>query len=104
MQYLAPYAGASVAEWFRDRGQHALIVYDDLTKHADAYRELALLLDRPPGREAFPGDIFYVRAELLERAAALSEARGGGSVTAAAGRNHRWRHFDLHSHELDFDH
>ena len=74
MQYLAPYAGASVAEWFRDRGQHALIVYDDLTKHADAYRELALLLDRPPGREAFPGDIFYVHAELLERAAALSEA------------------------------
>ena len=68
MQYLAPYAGASVAEWFRDRGQHALIVYDDLTKHADAYRELALLLDRPPGREAFPGDIFYVHAELLERA------------------------------------
>jgi F-type H+-transporting ATPase subunit alpha len=82
MQYLAPYAGASVAEWFRDRGQHALIVYDDLTKHADAYRELALLLDRPPGREAFPGDIFYVHAALLERAAALSEERGGGSVTA----------------------
>ncbi len=82
MQYLAPYAGASVAEWFRDRGQHALIVYDDLTKHADAYRELALLLDRPPGREAFPGDIFYIHAELLERAAALSEELGGGSVTA----------------------
>jgi F-type H+-transporting ATPase subunit alpha len=82
MQYLAPYAGASVAEWFRDHGQHALIVYDDLTKHADAYRELALLLDRPPGREAFPGDIFYVHAELLERAAALSGALGGGSVTA----------------------
>jgi F-type H+/Na+-transporting ATPase subunit alpha len=82
MQYLAPYAGASVAEWFRDRGQHALIVYDDLTKHADAYRELALLLDRPPGREAFPGDIFYVHAELLERAAALSAEQGGGSVTA----------------------
>ncbi len=82
MQYLAPYAGASVAEWFRDRGQHALIVYDDLTKHADAYRELALLLDRPPGREAFPGDIFYIHAELLERAAALSLELGGGSVTA----------------------
>lgn len=82
MQYLAPYAGASVAEWFRDRGQHALIVYDDLTKHADAYRELALLLDRPPGREAFPGDIFYIHAELLERAAALSDERGGGTVTA----------------------
>ena len=82
MQYLAPYAGASVAEWFRDRGQHALIVYDDLTKHADAYRELALLLDRPPGREAFPGDIFYIHAELLERAAALGPEFGGGSVTA----------------------
>jgi F-type H+-transporting ATPase subunit alpha len=82
MQYLAPYAGASVAEWFRDQGQHALVIYDDLTKHADAYRELALLLDRPPGREAFPGDIFYVHSELLERAAARSQELGGGSVTA----------------------
>jgi F-type H+-transporting ATPase subunit alpha len=82
MQYLAPYAGASVAEWFRDRGGHALLVFDDLTKHADAYRELALLLDRPPGREAFPGDIFYVHAELLERAAAMNDRHGGGTVTA----------------------
>jgi F-type H+-transporting ATPase subunit alpha len=82
LQYLAPYAGASVAEYFRDRGGHALIVYDDLTKHADAYRELALLLGRPPGREAFPGDIFHVHAELLERAAALNQEHGGGSVTA----------------------
>lgn len=82
MQYLAPLAGASLAESFRDRGGHALTVYDDLTKHADAYRELALLLDRPPGREAYPGDIFYVHAELLERAAALSDDCGGGSVTA----------------------
>lgn len=82
MQYLAPYAGTSMAEWFRERGQHALIVYDDLTKHADAYRELALLLDRPPGREAFPGDIFYIHAELLERAAARAAQLGGGSVTA----------------------
>lgn len=79
MQFLAPYAGASMAEWFRDSGGHALVVYDDLTKHADAYRELALLLDRPPGREAYPGDIFYIHAELLERATALSR---GGSVTA----------------------
>jgi F-type H+/Na+-transporting ATPase subunit alpha len=82
MQYLAPYAGASVAEWFRDQGGHALVAYDDLTKHADAYRELALLLDRPPGREAFPGDVFYIHAELLERAAARRREAGGGSVTA----------------------
>jgi F-type H+-transporting ATPase subunit alpha len=82
MQYLAPYAGAAAAESFRERGQHALVVYDDLTKHADAYRELALLLGRPPGREAFPGDIFYIHAELLERATALTDAAGGGSVTA----------------------
>jgi F-type H+-transporting ATPase subunit alpha len=82
MQFLAPYAGASVAESFRENGQHALVIYDDLTKHADAYRELALLLDRPPGREAFPGDIFYIHAELLERATAWRSDRGGGSVTA----------------------
>jgi len=82
LQYLAPYAGASMAEAFRDCGRHALIVYDDLTKHANAYRELALLLDRPPGREAFPGDIFYVHAELLERASARRADLGGGSVTA----------------------
>jgi F-type H+-transporting ATPase subunit alpha len=82
MQYLAPYAGASVAESFRDEGRHALVVYDDLTKHADAYRELALLLDRPPGREAFPGDIFYIHAELLERATARRAEHGDGSVTA----------------------
>ena len=82
LQYLAPYAGATVAEWFRDQGRHALIVYDDLTKHADAYRELALLLNRPPGREAFPGDIFNVHAELLERSTARRPDRGGGSVTA----------------------
>lgn len=82
LQYLAPLAGTTVAEWFRDRGGHGLIVYDDLTKHADSYRELALLLDRPPGREAYPGDIFYVHAELLERAAALRSEEGGGSVTA----------------------
>lgn len=82
MQYLAPYAGASVAEWFREQHGDALVVYDDLTKHADAYRELALLLNRPPGREAYPGDIFYIHAELLERAAAYRDEQGGGSVTA----------------------
>ncbi len=82
LRYLAPYAGASVAEWFRDQRGHALVVYDDLTKHADAYRELALLLDRPPGREAYPGDVFYAHAQLLERAAARRPEAGGGSVTA----------------------
>jgi F-type H+-transporting ATPase subunit alpha len=82
MRYLAPYAGASVAEWFREQGGHALVVYDDLTKHADAYRELSLLMDRPPGREAFPGDVFHIHAELLERAAARNAAAGGGSVSA----------------------
>jgi len=82
LQYLAPYAGMTIAEYFRDAGQDALIVFDDLTKHADAYRELALLLGRPPGREAYPGDIFYIHAQLLERAAALAEANGGGSITA----------------------
>ncbi len=82
MQYLAPYAGATLAESFRESGKHALVVYDDLTKHADAYRELALLLGRPPGREAFPGDIFYIHAELLERACARRNEQGGGSVTA----------------------
>ena len=82
LQYLAPYAGATVAEFFRSFGRDALVVYDDLTKHADAYRELALLLGRPPGREAFPGDIFYIHAQLLERASALSQDAGGGSVSA----------------------
>jgi F-type H+-transporting ATPase subunit alpha len=82
MQYLAPYAGASMAEAFRDRGSDVLVVFDDLTKHADAYRQLSLLLDRPPGREAYPGDIFYIHAELLERASARRAELGGGSVTA----------------------
>lgn len=82
MQFLAPYAGCTMAEHYRDNGREALIVYDDLTKHAQAYRQLSLLLRRPPGREAFPGDIFYLHSRLLERAAKLSEARGGGSLTA----------------------
>lgn len=81
LQYLAPYAGTTVAEYFRDLGQDALVIYDDLTKHADAYRELALLLGRPPGREAFPGDIFYIHAQLLERATAFVGSPGG-SITA----------------------
>jgi F-type H+-transporting ATPase subunit alpha len=82
MQFLSPYTGAAMAEYFRDSGQHALIVYDDLTKQAQAYRQLSLLLRRPPGREAFPGDIFYLHSRLLERAAKMSDAEGGGSLTA----------------------
>ncbi len=82
LQYLAPYAGCAMAEYFRDNGQHALIVFDDLTKQAQAYRQLSLLLRRPPGREAFPGDVFYVHSRLLERAAKMSDEEGGGSLTA----------------------
>ena len=80
--YVAPYAGCAMGEHYRDNGRHALVIYDDLTKHAQAYREISLLLRRPPGREAFPGDIFYLHAHLLERAAKLNDARGGGSLTA----------------------
>lgn len=80
--YLAPYAGAAMGEYFRDNKQHALIIYDDLTKHAQAYRQMSLLLRRPPGREAYPGDVFYLHSRLLERAAKLSDALGGGSLTA----------------------
>ncbi|RKY01866.1 F0F1 ATP synthase subunit alpha [Candidatus Poribacteria bacterium] len=82
LQYLAPFAATSMAEYFRDTGRHALIVYDDLTKHAWAYRQMSLLLRRPPGREAYPGDIFYLHSRLLERAAKLSDEKGGGSLTA----------------------
>ena len=82
MQYLAPYAGCSMGEYFRDTKRHALIVYDDLSKHAAAYREISLLMRRPPGREAYPGDVFYLHSRLLERAAKMSDERGGGSLTA----------------------
>ena len=82
MQYIAPYAGASMGEYFRDNSKHALIVYDDLTKQASAYRQMSLLLRRPPGREAYPGDVFYLHSRLLERASKLSDDLGGGSLTA----------------------
>jgi len=82
MQYIAPYAGCAMGEYFRDRGRHALCIYDDLSKHAAAYREISLLLRRPPGREAYPGDVFYLHSRLLERAAKLSDELGGGSLTA----------------------
>ena len=82
LQYLAPYSGCAIGEYFRDRGKHTLCIYDDLSKHAAAYREISLLLRRPPGREAFPGDVFFLHSRLLERAAKMSEQRGGGSLTA----------------------
>lgn len=82
MQFIAPYSGATLGEYFRDKGMHALVIYDDLSKHAQAYRQVSLLLRRPPGREAYPGDIFYLHSRLLERASKLSDELGGGSLTA----------------------
>jgi len=82
LQFIAPYSGCTMGEFFRDSGRHALLVYDDLSKHAQAYRQLSLLLRRPPGREAYPGDVFYLHSRLLERAAKMSDAEGGGSLTA----------------------
>lgn len=82
LQYLAPYSGCAMGEYFRDNGKHALIIYDDLSKQAVAYRQMSLLLRRPPGREAYPGDVFYLHSRLLERAAKMSDAKGGGSLTA----------------------
>ncbi|HET6267396.1 MAG TPA: F0F1 ATP synthase subunit alpha, partial [Acidobacteriota bacterium] len=82
MLYLAPYAGCAIGEYFRDHGKHALVIYDDLSKHAAAYREISLVLRRPPGREAYPGDVFFLHSRLLERAAKLNNEKGGGSLTA----------------------
>src|SRR5256885_5123047 len=81
-QYLAPFAGAAMGEWFMDNGMDALIIYDDLSKHAVAYRQVSLVLKRPSGREAYPGDVFYLHSRLLERSARVAEEFGGGSVTA----------------------
>ena len=82
LQFLAPYTGCTIGEYFRDNGMHALIIYDDLSKQAVAYRQMSLLLRRPPGREAYPGDVFYLHSRLLERASKLNEKNGGGSLTA----------------------
>ena len=82
LQFLAPYSGCAIAEYFRDNGKHALIIYDDLSKQAVAYRQMSLLLRRPPGREAYPGDVFYLHSRLLERAAKMNKSFGGGSMTA----------------------
>merc|ERR1712091_91392 len=82
LQYLAPYSGVAMGEYFRDNGMHAVIIFDDLSKQAVAYRQMSLLLRRPPGREAYPGDVFYLHSRLLERAAKMSDAMGGGSLTA----------------------
>lgn len=82
LQFLAPYSGCAMAEYFRDTGKHAVIVFDDLSKQSVAYRQMSLLLRRPPGREAYPGDVFYLHSRLLERAAKMSKALGGGSLTA----------------------
>ena len=97
MQYLAPYAGCAIGEYFRDSSRHALCIYDDLSKHAAAYREISLLLRRPPGREAFPGDVFYLHSRLLERAAKLSADQGGGSLTALVTFRCRMEHHSRRS-------
>src|SRR6187399_3145328 len=82
IKYMAPYAGCAMGEYFLYQGKHALCIYDDLSKHADAYRQMSLLLRRPPGREAYPGDVFYLHSRLLERGVKLSDEEGGGSLTA----------------------
>src|SRR5262249_33487616 len=82
IKWMAPFAGCAMGEYFLFNGKHALVMYDDLSKHADAYRQMSLLLRRPPGREAFPGDVFYLHSRLLERACKLSDENGGGSLTA----------------------
>ena len=99
LQYLAPYSGCTMGEYFRDNGMHSLIIYDDLTKQAQAYRQLSLLLRRPPGREAYPGDIFYCHSRLLERAAKMSDEKGGGSLTALPIMRRRLATFLLHPYQ-----
>jgi F-type H+/Na+-transporting ATPase subunit alpha len=102
LQYTAPYAGCSIGEYFRDNGKHALIIYDDLSKQAVAYRQVSLLLRRPPGREAFPGDIFYNHSRLLERAAKLNDELGAGSLDGSHYRDSGRRRVRLHSNKRYF--
>ena len=105
LQFLAPYTGCAMGEYFRDNGMHALIVYDDLSKQAVAYRQMSLLLRRPPGREAYPGDVFYLHSRLLERAAKMNEANGGGLADRAADhRDAGGRRVGLHPDQRDLDH
>ena len=104
-QYIAPYAGCAMGEYFRDNGKHALCIYDDLSKHAAAYREISLLLRRPPGREAYPGDVFYLHCRLLERAAKLNDKKGGGLAHRAADhRDPGRRRLGLHPDQRHLDH
>ena len=105
MQFLAPFAGCAMGEFFRDNGMHALIIYDDLSKQAVAYRQMSLLLRRPPGREAYPGDVFYLHSRLLERSAKLNEANGSGSLTALPDhRDPGQRRVGLYPDQRDLDH
>ena len=99
-----PYTGCAMGEYFRDNGEHALIIYDDLSKQAVAYRQLSLLLRRPPGREAYPGDVFYLHSRLLERAAKLSDEEGGGSLTALPIIETQAGDVSAHPHQRDLDH
>ena len=104
MQYISPYAATAIGEYFRDSKRHALVIYDDLSKHAASYREISLLLRRPPGREAYPGDVFYLHSRLLERSAKLSDKnRRRLAHRSAHHRNPGWRRFRIHSHQRDFD-
>ena len=105
IKWMAPFAGAAMGEYFMFDGRHAVCMYDDLSKHADAYRQMSLLLRRPPGREAFPGDVFYLHSRLLERACKLSDERGGRLADGAAGhRDPGRRHRRVHPDERDLDH
>ncbi len=105
MQFIAPYAGCAMGEYFRDNGMHALIMYDDLSKQAVAYRQMSLLLRRPPGREAYPGDVFYLHSRLLERAAKMGDATGAGSLTALPVIETQANDVSAyHSDQRDFDH